>query len=76
MKIRKEYEKELIDKTQHILDEEVILNLQTVCLNLELMNDSRMEELSNLTLKLHDHLMMIRNELEYYSNRERITRLE
>jgi len=71
MKIKPQYEQKLIEKTQYILYEDVILSLQTVCLNLELMNHNRMEELSNLTLKLHGKLMLIRNELEDYS-RERI----
>lgn len=66
MKIKPKYEKELVEKTKYILDDEVILNLQTVCLNLELMNNDRMNELSDMTLKLHHKLMMIRNELEQY----------
>ena len=69
MKIKPAYEKELIGKTLFVLEDDVILNLQTVCLNLELMNEKRMEELSDLTLKLHSKLIMIRNEIEDYKNR-------
>ena len=69
MKIKQEYELELIEKTKYILDEEVILNLQSVCLNLELLNDKRMEELSNVSMGLHSKLMMISNELKDYKKR-------